>query len=59
MGVDFGLLAVLLIVAVVTLFATAFMIGVVLRWLADWRRIRSRTQAPNSSAQATIERARQ
>ena len=59
MGVDIGLLAALLLVAVATLSATAFVIGVVLRWVADWRRARTRTQTPESSVQETIWRARQ
>jgi hypothetical protein len=58
MDVDFGLLGLLLAVAVAALFLAAFVIGVVLRWLADLRRTRAQRRRFTRPAQKTIERAR-
>jgi len=41
MDVDFGLLGLLLVAEIVAIPLAAFVIGVVLRWVSDWRHGRS------------------
>lgn len=59
MGVDFGLLGLLLAVAVTALFAAAFAIGVVYRWLAEWKQGRSKRRATRRPAREVLSRERQ